>query len=170
MAKRAKIPEAAETEVLAKSGRRCAVCFSLHADTTVKAGQIAHLDQDPNNNRVANLCYLCLPHHDEYDSQTSQSKGLTEREVRSYRDKLHDALPAILSGTQRKAGDVSVAGNLTAGSGKHGPGGDVRVEGGFGRQGASGGNVSVGPGTHQAGAGGPGGKGGDLIIKGGDAE
>ena len=165
------ISQAVETEVLTQSGRRCGtVCFALHQDTTVKGGQIAHLDQDPSNNGIENLCFLCLIHHDQYDSRSSQTKGLTENEVRSYRDRLYAALPGIGSGTPRKAGDVSVAGNLAAGSGGHGPGGDVRVEGGTGRHGASGGNVTIGLGTHQAGAGGDDGKGGDLIIKGGDAE
>jgi hypothetical protein len=67
-------------------------------DTTVKAGQLAHLDRDPNNNAADNLCFLCLPHHDEYDSRTSQSKGLSGKEVELYRDRLHQALPAILHG------------------------------------------------------------------------
>jgi hypothetical protein len=43
MAKRAKISEATETQLFTKSGRRCAICFALHGDTAVKAGQIAHL-------------------------------------------------------------------------------------------------------------------------------
>ena len=69
----------------------------------------------------------------------------------------------------RKAGDVNISANLSAGSGKHGPGGDVRAEGGMGRHGASGGNVNIEPGSYKAGDGGIG-KGGDVIIKGGDAE
>lgn len=169
MSKRATIPEATQTELFTKSGRRCAICFALDGDAAVKAGQIAHLDKDPNNNKIENLCFLCQLHHDQYDSRTSQTKGLTEHEVRSYREKLYGALPGILTAMQRKAGDVNVAGNLSAGSGEHGPGGDLRAEGGTGRNGASGGDVNIGPGTHQAGAGGLG-KGGDLIIKGGDAE
>ena len=169
MSKRATIPEATETELFTKSGRRCAICFSLHGDAAVKAGQIAHLDQDPNNNKIDNLCFLCQPHHEQYDSRTSQTKGLTEHEVRSYRDKVYAALPGILATSQKKAGDVNVSGNLSAGSGEYGPGGDVRVEAGTGRHGASGGDVNIGPGDYQAGAGGRG-KGGDMIIKAGDAE
>ena len=69
-----------------------------------------------------------------------------------------------------KGGDVGVYSPITAGAGLHEPGGDVRVEGGTGREGASGGNVSVGPGEIRAGDGGLGGKGGDVVIKGGDAE
>jgi hypothetical protein len=169
MAKRAKIPEATETELFTKSGRRCAICFALHADIAVKAGQIAHLDGNSSNNAIENLCFLCQVHHDQYDSRTSQTKGLTDHEVRSYRDRLYAALPGILSAVQRIAGNVDVPGDISAGSGEHGPGGNARVEGGTGRNGASGGNVRTGPGTYKAGDGGLG-KGGDLIIKGGDAE
>jgi hypothetical protein len=169
MAKRPSIPDATQTELFAKSGRRCAICFALHGDAAVKGGQIAHLDHDPSNNKLDNLCFLCQPHHDQYDSRTSQTKGLTEHEVRSYRDKLYVALPSIISAAHRKAGDVNVSGDLLAGSGRDGPGGDVRAEGGTGRAGATGGDANIGPGTYKAGDGGLG-KGGDIIIKGGDAE
>lgn len=37
---------------------------------------------------------MCLAHHDEYDSKTSQSKGLTMGEVRRYRDELHERFRA----------------------------------------------------------------------------
>jgi hypothetical protein len=33
--------------------------------------------------------YLCFDHHDEYDGRSSQSKGLTEGEVREYRNRLY---------------------------------------------------------------------------------
>lgn len=169
MSKRPAIPEAIQTELFTKSGRRCAICFALDNDAAVKAGQIAHLGKDPSNNKIDNLCFLCQAHHDQYDSRTSQTKGFREHEVRSYREKLYVELPEILTATKRKAGDENNSVNLSAGSGEHGPGGDVRIEGGTGRHRASGGDVNIGPGTYQAGAGGLG-KGGDLIIKGGDAE
>ena len=51
---------------------------------------------------------------------------------------------------------------VLAGSGEHGPGGDVRIEGGTGHHGASGGHVGIGPGTYKAGDGGVG-KGNRLI-------
>ena len=76
----------------------------------------------------------------------------------------------VFGGSERKAGSVSVSGDVAAGSGREGPGGDARIEGGAGRHGASGGDVMIGPGTYRAGDGGPGGKGGNLIIRGGDAE
>jgi hypothetical protein len=60
----------------------------------VKKGQVAHLDHDSRNNSLENLVFLCLEHHDEYDSQTRQSKGLTKREVKDFRDHLDEYLGA----------------------------------------------------------------------------
>ncbi|WP_145358578.1 hypothetical protein [Alienimonas californiensis] len=50
--------------------------------------QIAHIDRDRSNNAEANLVPLCLDHHDEYDSRTSQSKGLLPSELAIYKRKL----------------------------------------------------------------------------------
>lgn len=74
--------------------RRCSVCHGLHRDTSVKQGQVAHLDQDRTNHSLDNLAFLCLPHHDEYDGTTSQSKGLTAAEVRRFRKELHEVIAA----------------------------------------------------------------------------
>lgn len=72
------------TQALIRSARRCPLCFGLEGDSRIKRGQIAHLDRDPSNDASDNLQFLCLPHHDEYDTRTSQSKGMTEGEVRHY--------------------------------------------------------------------------------------
>jgi hypothetical protein len=53
-----------------------------------RKGQVAHLNRKRDDHRFGNLVWLCFDHHDEYDSRTSQSKGLKEREVRHYRDLL----------------------------------------------------------------------------------
>lgn len=68
-----------------------------------------------------------------------------------------------------KGGSVNISGDLSAGSGKEGPGGHIIAEGGTGRHGASGGDVNVGPGNHKAGDGGQA-PGGNITLKGGDAE
>jgi len=81
-----------ETQVLTASGRRCCLCTGLYDDYEVKQGQIAHLDHDPSNNSIENLAFLCLGHHDWYDSRPSQSKALTIGEVKLYRDKLYKSL------------------------------------------------------------------------------
>lgn len=53
---------------------------------------MAHLDQDPANSAAENLVFLCLDHHAQFDSRTSQSKGLTPQEVKSYRVELYQAM------------------------------------------------------------------------------
>ena len=88
---RPKIPPSTETDLLVRSRRRCALCFGLDHDLGIKKGQIAHIDHDPKNNDFDNLVWLCLDHHDQYDSRTSQSKGLTQHEVRHYRDDLYSS-------------------------------------------------------------------------------
>jgi hypothetical protein len=82
----------ADTEVLLKSKRRCCLCFGLGHDLKEKKGQIAHLDQDPSNDQPDNLAFLCLEHHDQYDSKTSQSKSIQINEVKAYREKLYQLI------------------------------------------------------------------------------
>lgn len=86
---RVPIPKETETAVLLLSRRRCAFCFGLENDVTRKEGQLAHVNRRPNDNRQENLAFLCLPHHDEYDTKRSQSKGLTPGELRKYVAKLY---------------------------------------------------------------------------------
>lgn len=78
-----------ETDVLLASRRRCSLCVFLEHRDTPRKGQIAHLNGNASDRRFENLVYLCLEHHDEYDSRSSQSKGYTADELRSYRDKLY---------------------------------------------------------------------------------
>ncbi|MEJ2555179.1 MAG: hypothetical protein P8186_02885 [Anaerolineae bacterium] len=92
MTNRRNVPKAVETEVLIRCARRCCICYGLNGDSEEKKGQVAHLDRDPSNNNIDNLVYLCLDHHDQYDSKTSQSKGLTTGEVGEYRAQLYEAV------------------------------------------------------------------------------
>jgi len=86
---RKKVPGDTQTEVLTRSRRRCCFCYFVDGVEGEVEGQIAHLDQDRNNNDFDNLAYLCLKRHDRYDTRTSVSKGLTIGEVRHYRDRLY---------------------------------------------------------------------------------
>lgn len=86
------VPEKIQLEVLSQSARRCALCFGLEGDFTEKAGQIAHLDKNPRNNELSNLAFLCLLHHDAFDSTRSQSKGYVRSEIARYRSDLHEAV------------------------------------------------------------------------------
>jgi hypothetical protein len=83
------ISDMVQEAILLKSRRRCCLCFWLEGEDVVKPGQIAHLDQDNENDAEDNLCFLCLEHHNEYDGRTSVSKGLKESEVRKWRNELY---------------------------------------------------------------------------------
>lgn len=79
-----------EYRVLESSARRCCLCFGVNHDYAEKKGQVAHLDHDPSNSAYENLAWMCLPHHDEYDSKSSQTKNYSEYEVKKYRQALYD--------------------------------------------------------------------------------
>ena len=106
MPERKRPADVTQFEVLYSSARRCCVCFALDRDYSEKKGQIAHLDRDPSNNSLNNLAWLCLEHHDAYDTRTSQSKGLSESEVRRYRQLLYDE---VVKRREPEAGDDTAA-------------------------------------------------------------
>lgn len=94
---RAKIAESVQSKLLVDCRRRCCLCFGLNRDTAIKSGQIAHIDRDPKNSDINNLAFLCFDHHNEYDSRTSQSKGITKNEVLSFRDELISIIKTTFS-------------------------------------------------------------------------
>jgi len=89
MIKRTQTPRQTEKRVLLSSKRRCCFCFGLSNDLKVKRGQVAHLDKNRSNHSFENLAWMCLDHHDQYDSRTSQSRGLSLQEAKTYRDHLY---------------------------------------------------------------------------------
>jgi hypothetical protein len=99
---RTQIPTEIQHSVLDRSRRRCALCIHFDHDWAQKEGQIAHLDRDPSNFAEDNLAFLCLPHHDDYDTQRRQTKNLTIREAKTGRDRLY----AFIEG----GGDLATAG------------------------------------------------------------
>jgi hypothetical protein len=102
---RTPIASAAQAEVLVRSRRRCCICFGLQRDTSLKVGQIAHLDGDSSNPDVENLAFLCFEHHDRLDSRTSQSKNFTVAEVKVYREELDRSL-GLVFGKQATFGEA----------------------------------------------------------------
>lgn len=88
MGLRRRIPKLTETEILTECKRRCALCFGIDGHLGIKKGQIAHIDGNRSNSQKNNLVFLCLEHHNDYDTKTSQAKGFTPAEVVTYRDKL----------------------------------------------------------------------------------
>jgi hypothetical protein len=102
-ASRRKLSAAIEVAVVTRSRRRCALCFGLLGDVEVKRGQIAHVDRGRTNDAEDKLAFLCLPHHDEYDTTPSQSKRFTPDELRKYRDGLY----TLWLTSQRSLGQMS---------------------------------------------------------------
>lgn len=109
--KRIKVHKDTQADILqANSLRRCALCFDYKFDFNFKKGQIAHIDHNRSNNKPSNLVFLCLEHHDEYDSSTSQSKGWTQEELKRSKKNLdafikkhrEEILPGIMSSTTSK--------------------------------------------------------------------
>jgi hypothetical protein len=86
---RKKIKNDMQVELFNLSKRRCCICYSLDNDLKEKRGQIAHLDGDRNNNIINNLVWLCLEHHDKFDSRSRHTKGYQVSEVKAYRKSLY---------------------------------------------------------------------------------
>ena len=106
MTDRRRIPDA-EAEILKCSGRRCCICFGLYGDLEVKQGQIAHLDRNRSNSTADNLAFLCLQHHNEYDTRTSQSKGWTVGEAKDYRALLYEAIMRLREGKGQTGSNIT---------------------------------------------------------------
>jgi len=99
---RVPVPQSIQAEVVNACMRRCCLCYYLHDERRVRKGQIAHLNRNRSDPDFPNLVFLCLEHHDEFDSQTSQSKGLIPQEVKVYRDRLYRELDRPSSTSKQK--------------------------------------------------------------------
>lgn len=86
------LSQTSQAAVLLSSRRRCCICFGLNRDTSIRQGQIAHLDGNSSNDSEDNLAFLCFDHHDQYDSKTRQSKNFTTLEVKHFRAELIEAV------------------------------------------------------------------------------
>lgn len=89
---RVRIPKATEIRLLVLSRRRCCLCFGLDRDDSQKKGQIAHVDRNHANADLDNLAFLCVLHHDEYDSVPRQTRRLLPGELKHYRSELYEHL------------------------------------------------------------------------------
>ena len=87
--KRKPIPSTVSTAILVNSRRRCCLCFYWQNDDKEKRGQIAHINRNREDHSIDNLVYLCLEHHDLYDSGTSQSKGIQPGELHEAKGRLY---------------------------------------------------------------------------------
>lgn len=87
-------------------GRRCCLCYSLDGDFDVKRGQIAHIDRDKTNSELQNLAYLCLPHHEEYDSMPSQTRRLMPEELANYKEELEQQVERVRADISNSLSDA----------------------------------------------------------------
>lgn len=112
---RKSISQTVQAEVLLESRRRCCICYGLSRDTSIKQVQIAHLDKDSSNNSKYNLAILCINHHDQYDSRTSQSKNFTLQEIEQFRAELLEAIESAFGNKvqfgEAKLPDSSIIGH-----------------------------------------------------------
>ena len=85
--RRPRIPTAIQDQVIVTSRRRCCLCFYLRdlRENKRDRSRIWIMIQPTMCSGI--LVYLCLGHHDEFDSVPRQSKALTSGEVREYRDR-----------------------------------------------------------------------------------
>lgn len=72
--KRIKIPNEIDIQLLYRCANKCCICRS-------KATQIHHIDENPSNNNLDNLVYLCSRCHDEAHTYHSLSKNLTPEKL-----------------------------------------------------------------------------------------
>jgi hypothetical protein len=100
--KRKHFSRAIETEILIKCKRRCALCFGFESDVEKKKGQLAHVDRDKANASKENAAFLCALHHDEYDTTSKQTKGITPDELKSYQKSLYSYLASSGAWTETK--------------------------------------------------------------------
>lgn len=86
---RVPVPENLQAQLKFNCRNRCAICAIMNDDFNAKVGQIAHIDHNHSNSLdYNNLVWLCLEHHDQYDSRTSQSKNYRPDEIRMYKKQL----------------------------------------------------------------------------------
>lgn len=95
-----------EDEVLLKSARRCCLCVYLKNNTEQRTGQLAHINHNRSSTSEKHLAWLCLEHHNEYDSTTSQSKNITEGELREYKQRLEQD---VIAGRIGRGGTLHTA-------------------------------------------------------------
>lgn len=72
------ISKSVERELLFRNQSVCCICQ--------KSGvQIHHIDDDPSNNKLSNLCVLCVEHHAHASSVGTMTKGLDAALLRRYK-------------------------------------------------------------------------------------
>lgn len=103
---RVDVSDAVAADVLRKCLRRCCLCYFLDQERSLQEGQLAHIDRDRTDSGEANLVFLCLRHHNLYDTRYRTTKSFMPTEVRHYKKALHRAL-----GTEQQY-EIRITGNI----------------------------------------------------------
>jgi hypothetical protein len=113
LSKRREFSAAVKGKVAARCQRRCALCFVFKGKAKPRKGQFAHVDRDHSNSSEGNCAFLCLSHHDSYDSVPSQGARIMPNELRAYEKLLFAYLdtphtPSALTKRRRAAVTLDV--------------------------------------------------------------
>src|SRR4051812_33274280 len=90
--RRRAIPTRIVALVMRAVDMRCCLCEWRTELPPRCRGQVHHIDGNPSNNRVSNLVWLCLTHHEEVGSKGQSTRRLPADAVREYRHELQDYL------------------------------------------------------------------------------
>jgi 5-methylcytosine-specific restriction endonuclease McrA len=77
---RPKVPQELENSILVRSRHQCCICHSFDV-------QIAHADDDRNNNNEDNLIPLCGNCHNRASKRGGMTKGYTPKQLLMYKKK-----------------------------------------------------------------------------------
>lgn len=91
MAKKIRVPIPGDiaAEILFLSDRTCCVC-----NVRGKQVQIHHIDEDPSNNSIENLCSLCFECHDQTMIKGGFGRKLEAKQILKYRSEWLDRVKA----------------------------------------------------------------------------
>ena len=106
MARKRRIPVPVETdaEVLNASDNTCCVCHEPR-----RSVQVHHIDEDPENNDIANLAVLCLDCHDKTQVRGGFRKKPNAVVVRRYRDAWLQAVATKRAGISSQPAPVQAS-------------------------------------------------------------
>ena len=79
MGKRMPLPKKIENEILFRNRNVCCICRKSNI-------QIHHIDGNSSNNKLSNLCVLCIEHHAQASAKGLMTKGLNSSLLRKYKN------------------------------------------------------------------------------------
>lgn len=100
--RRKKISDEHVASLQFNSDFRCCLCAHVgDFPPRAKSGQIHHIDEDPSNNAIENLVWLCLDHHEEVGRTSRSARRIHPRAVVRLRDDLERRVRRQRQGVRR---------------------------------------------------------------------